>query len=228
MNITANESERVFVVSTGSSFGSLPFKTVFYQALELARRLQQAGKPAPTPLEEEIGTLAQYHQYQSLLSDYQQVNDQETWFDDRTPAPVQAALERLRASNGLTRLFFGDAETGRSWLVEDDVVGRIRRTQDAMKLPMLVGNAGSDGPILLTHCIVRIIDIDGDGEVYRHPTFHLPKMELKEAASYDRPFGFTHAVWVEGVNGEMELHQNFRSPDDAHQWMAFLACDTYG
>lgn len=223
MNITVNEAEQRFVISAGSCCSVLGFDVVFEQAKELAARLLKAGRDALLPKQEDIGTLAQYDQYRSLLDAYRTLNDKTTWFDARTPVPVQKALERYRLTGKRVRLFMGDPVSGRDWMSEHDVVGWVGRSMGPMKSPLLVVSAAdAGGSALLTHCIVRMVDVLTNREVYCHPTYHLPRMELTECESYDRELGFTHSVKVE-TGGVLETRVNFKSMYDAAHWISFMA-----
>lgn len=227
-SISLNHEQRLFVISTGSGYSCLGFDVVYAQACELEKRLRARDVPVSllAPKQEDIGTLKQYEQYQKLFGLYSKADDITTWYDGRTPAAVQVALENLRKSRHRARVFYGDVETGRSWLDENDVVGRLSRSSGPMKVPLLMVDA-LGGTALLTHCIVRLIDVTTGQEVYRHPAFHLPKLELGEAASYDKPLGFTHAVKVEARTGEMDLAANFRSKQAAENWLAFMAGEVH-
>lgn len=223
MNIALNNEQEQFVISTGNSVSCMGFKVVYEQACELARRIAKAGKELMVPKSTEIGTLAQYAQYQQLLSIYRSVGDEKTWFDARTPKKVQRILEDARKSNDKMRIFMGDTETGRDWMDEYDTIGRIGRSMGPMKSPLLVADGEYGGPALLTHCIVRIINITTGEECYRHPKYHTPKMELSEAAHYDVVDGYTHCVKVESKDGVMETHANFKSQAEAAHWLAFMS-----
>lgn len=234
MNITLNNEQRLFVISTGNSVSCLGFDVVYQQARELCRRLKAtaartslaAGMDALVdlvmPSEAQIGTLEQFYQHRALMAGYTKLDDRDTWYDARTPAGVQVALEDARKSNDIMRVFTGDTLTGRDWMEEYDTIGRIGRSGGAMKVPLLVPKRDIGGPALLTHCIVRILNVTKGKEVYRHPSYHAPKMELVEAASYDKAEGYTHCVKMQNKDGEMETCANFKSHTDATLWMAFM------
>lgn len=234
MNITLNNEQRLFVISTGNSVSCLGFDVVYQQARELARRLKAmasrtslaSGMDALVglvmPSEAQIGTLEQFHQHRALMAGYSKMDDSATWFDARTPAEVQLVLEEARRSNNVMRVFTGDTCTGRDWLEEYDTIGRIGRSTGAMKVPLLVPKGDNGGPALLTHCIVRIIDVTKGVEVYRHPNYYVAKMDVVEAASYDKVDGITHSVKVQNKDGEMETFANFKSESKAAHWVAYM------
>jgi len=238
MNIALNTEQQHFVVSTGNSVSCLGFRMVYEQALELARRFRAVSEKTRlaalgetllnlvAPREDQIGTLEQYAQYQVLMAGYTKLNDNATWFDARTPVKVQRILEAARRSEDTFRVFIGDTGSGLDWMDPYDTVGRVHRSNDPMKVPLLVPAGQCGGPALLTHCIVRIINVTKGEELYRHPTYHLPKLELQEAASYDKADGYTHCVKVE-KDGEMDTLKLFESKGKAAHWLAFMNGDSH-
>lgn len=226
MNVTVNPEQQLFVISSGASCSTMGFEVVFEQAKELAARLLKAGREALMPSDAQIGSLEQYEQYRGLVEAYRTLNDKATWFDARTPVAVQKTLERYRISGQRIRIFLGDTATGRDWLSEHDVTGWVGRSMGPMKVPLLIGAGDEGGSAILTHCIVRIVDVFTNKEVYRHPAYHLPEMEIAEAADYDKPLGYTHCVNVE-KDGELELRANFKTMYDAAHWVAFMAGKTH-
>lgn len=235
MNVTLNKNEKLFVISTGNSVSCLGFDVVYQQALELCRRLKAHARyilsdsPIFSLKEEEKGTLVQYEQHNALLAEYNQLGDTHTWFDARTPDIVQKVLETARKSQETMRIFCGDVTTGRDWMDEYDTIGRIGRSIGAMKSPLLIPKDDVGGPAILTHCIVRIVNVATGKEVYRHPTYHTPKMAVVNAASYDVIAGHTHSVTVENIDGVPEMYANFKSYEKAAHWVAFMAgyCHSY-
>lgn len=222
ITVSLNPQQQLFVLSTSNSVSCMGFQVLFEQASELARRLAKAGRRLFEPKASEIGTLAQYEQYQTLMKEYAQIQDHKTWFDSRTPKKVQSVLEAARKSGDRLRIFLGDTETGRDWLDEFDTIGAIGRSAGAMKVPLLIAG-GYGGPAILTDAIVRIVNPDTGEELYRHPKYHLPKMVLKEAADFDQAEGYTHSIQVEGQTGVLETHANFKSQAEAAHWLAFMS-----
>lgn len=234
MNITLDNQQQLFVISTGNSVSCLGFNVVYQQARELCRRLKAtaartrlaAGMDALVelvmPREDQIGTIEQFQQHRALMEGYSKLNDSATWYDARTPAGVQRALESAMRSKDSIRVFTGDTVTGRDWMEEYDTIGRIGRSCGAMKVPLLIPKGEAGGPALLTHCIVRIINVTTGAEVYKHPKYHAPKMELVEAASYDKAEGYTHCVKMQNKDGDMDTCANFKSNADAGHWLAFM------
>lgn len=222
ITVSLNTQQQLFVLSTGSSMSCLGFQVLYAQARELTRRLAKAGRKLFEPQESEIGTLGQYEQYQALMKAYTEIQDNKTWFDARTPKKVQSVLEETRKSGDRLRIFLGDPETGRDWLEEFDTIGTIGRSAGTMKVPLLIAD-GYGGPAILTDCIVRLVNPDTGEELYRHPKYHLPRMELTLAADFDQAEGYTHSVKAESKDGMMETHANFKSQAEAAHWLAFMS-----
>ncbi len=222
MNITLNQDQQLFVIASGNSVSCMGFRVVYEQARELVRRLAKVGRVIFELKESEVGTLDQYTQYQTLMSEYGRIGDNKTWFDARTPLKVQAALETARKNGLLVRVFTGDAETGRDWMEEFDTIGRVGRSMGPMKTPLLVPENDCGGPALLTNCIVRLVDVQSGQELYRHAQYHVPKMELVECPSYEAASGYTHSVKVQSKEGEMDVHANFKSQAEAAHWLAYM------
>lgn len=221
-NVTLHEDQKLFELKTGNCTSYLGFEVVFELALELANRVMAKGLPVILPTRGEIGTLWQYAQYQTLLSQYAAINDDQTWFDGRTPLRVQKAMESLRQSRTPVRIFSGNTKTGRDWMDEYDTMGLIGRSMGLMKVPLI-----GDGHAVLTHCIVKLVNTDTGEVVYQHPKYHLPKIELVEAPDYEKSSGYTHSVKMENAEGEMQLHANFKSSKAAQAWINFISGKTH-
>lgn len=229
MEITLNEPQRQFVLRETYGVSYLGFDVIYEYCQELARRIKKykllpAGvEPAPV-LKSEIGTLEQYNQYQGFLN---LIGDRNigTWFDNRTPTAVRNILEQYRKEDGKLRLFYGDRNTGRCWMEENDVMGRIGRSTGKMKIPLIIEDGERGGPGILTGCIVRIIDAETREELYRQKNYHLPEMEVRPVESDLSKKGYTHGVWVKNKQGTFENHANCRSFGQTAQYAAFLSGD---
>lgn len=239
MEITLNQEQRLFVLSHGEGYSCLGFDVVFRQCRELEKRIRERGLCPPgveivAAKESEIGTIAQYQHYQNLWT---MVGDRKigTWFDYETPAKVRRILEQYRKNDGRLRLFYGDRITGRDWMEENDVVGRIGRSCGRQQIPLLIAEGEDGGRGVLDSCIVRIVDADTREELYRHGKYHLPEMQIRSTESIIASWlvteqqktladlGYTHGVWVQGANSEFENRANFRSYGKAAQWVAFMS-----
>ncbi len=129
---------------------------------------------------------------------YQVVNG--TSYDSRTPKQIVDILERYRENRQFIILHYGDTETGKDWLEEHDVRGRIGRSGGTEKVPLMVESGQIGGPQLLDHCIVRIRT--HGKELYRHPLYHTGTVEVKDKEVL--------------VNGQ--VHARFKTNRQALSW----------
>lgn len=101
--------------------------------------------------------------------------------DEETPDEVVKILETARQSGAILRVFYGDTATGRDWLEENDVKGRIGRSTGRIKIPLLVAPRANGGPALLDNCIVKIMQ--GASMLYQHPSYYMPVLTLRTIKS---------------------------------------------
>lgn len=133
-----------------------------------------------------------------------------------TPLDVVQALESLRASQAMTRVFLGDPETGVDWNEECDVVGRIGRSTGRIKIPLLVPRNDDGGPGLLDHCIVRLVQVSSGQELHRHPRYHCRNFRIEDETCPGRP-ELRVTVYRDG-----EEVARFESRKEAAHWIRFM------
>lgn len=122
-----------------------------------------------------------------MNSNYQVVNGI-SYHAETLPAVINA-LESARISRTRVRLYYGDTKTGRAWLEEHDVYGRIGRSTGTSKIPLIVNNSRClGGPGILDHCIVRIIDSKTHCVFYSHPSFHTGVFVIREGSMNTHPY----------------------------------------
>lgn len=237
MEVTINQEQRLFVIPSGDGYSCLGFDLAFKKLKQLIEYLDIRGEYG-SPMEakeSEIGTMAQYAMYQQAVSHALKANIKETWFDSDTPFEVRRILERYRKSGELIRVFYGDPQTGRDWLEENESMGRVGRSSGIFKVPLMVEVGESGGMAILDHCIVRIQDGKTGRDLYRHPAYTVPEMEIRSVegitASWHQvkkpklltEMGYTHGVWVKDEKGEFTNHANFKSYGKACRYVAFMA-----
>lgn len=135
-------------------------------------------------------------------------------FDKDTPdRVVRILLDMMNTSpKQRIRIFLGDRKTGKDWCQEWDTMGYVGKSTGKIKIPLLVNNSRSwGGGGISTGSIVRIT-ID-KRDVYRHPKYHIGKIELKPSPFPSVPYG----VWIDGVN-----HANFKTAEKARKWADFI------
>ncbi|MYM92780.1 hypothetical protein [Duganella vulcania] len=227
MQVTLNPEQQLFVINTGSGYSCHGFQNVLDEIRELVKRLKRLKMLLPTSNlaqinQDEVGTLNQYQQYQDLvkLIGTRKVG---TWFNFNTAASVRKVLEECREEGTTVRVFYGDTTTGRSWLDEHDVVGRIGRSAGSLQIPLLVPEGEYGGCGILDASIIRIVDVGTGMDLYRHKQFHLPAMELK----LDEHKEYPHALHIADVEGNFGVHARFASLPQASAYIAFLHGDMH-
>ena len=138
-------------------------------------------------------------------------------FDKNTPEDVVNILLRYMHDRSVRiRVFYGDTKTGKDWCEEYNTMGYVGGSTGKIKLPLLINNRNSwGGDAILTGSIVRIT-IDKK-DVYRHPKYHIGKVELKPSGYADVPYG----VWIGGKN-----YANFKTPIQAQKLAEFIKGNT--
>lgn len=141
---------------------------------------------------------------------YQIVNG--TAYHAETDQYVINQLEKARYNKSRIRIFFGDTETGKDWLEENDTIGTIGRSTGNIKIPLLIRTSSNyGGGALLDHCIVRIT-VD-KWEVYRHENYHLGELTIEDSDIE----GYSHSVLVDG-----EVQANFKTLEKVENYILFL------
>lgn len=211
MNVVVNHQQELFVVPVGQGVSTLGFEYVFGQLKQLVARLN-----LPIAVrEDEKGTIGQYADYQRAIGEARKANLKETWFHLNTPVEVRRILERYRKSGNPIRIFYGETETGRDWLEENDVVGIVARSSGIFKVPILLkSREAPGGGAILDHCIVKLMDVESRKALWAHPKYQAPAMQM----AAEGQGSYTHAVYISG-----ELHARFPSYGKAAQWVAFMA-----
>jgi hypothetical protein len=208
--VTINAEQKLFVIPSGSGYSTWGFENCYNETFQLAQKLNM-----PLPLQSQIGTIEQYNQHRAMI-DHVAKNgiDLGTWFNLKTDPVVKHVIEEYLRSQRPVRIFYGDTDTGKVWLEEHDVYGRIGRSTGFLKIPLMIVGNSSGGCGLLDACIVRIVDGESKREVYRHPKYQEPKFEIhRELVSQ----GYVAAVYVDGA-----LHAQFKKPGQAENWIAYM------
>jgi hypothetical protein len=207
--VTINAEQRLFVIPSGSGYSCWGFDNCYRETKALAERLGR-----PLPLESEIGTMKQYHENRDLIH-YVTRNkiDLGTWHTPGTPVIVQTIIDDCLKTGRKVRLYYGDKDTGRDWMNEHDMIGRIGRSTGIMKIPLLVPDRDDGGPGLLEDCIIRIQDYKTQQDLWAQSNYHVPEMKVVPAVSK----GYREAVEVGG-----EIHAQFKEFHKAERWIAFM------
>lgn len=144
---------------------------------------------------------------------YQIVNG--TSYDERTPAEVVRILEERRHDGGRIFIHYGDTETGRDWLEENDVCGRIARSTGPVKIPLLITGRELGGPGILDHCIVKITTATTDRKtLYVHQNYNHGAVTTIQAVETFGRKTYRSIVLIDGL-----VHARFPSVDGAEKWV---------
>lgn len=135
-----------------------------------------------------------------------------TSYHPTTPAAVIRILENSRKSGTRLRLHYGDDKTGRDWLEENDVTGRVGRSSGSVKIPILLHNSRSmGGGGILDGSIVKIRAARGGAVLWQHPKYHLPRIQLRDDLS-------ARLAWI--VLSDGSTHAAFHTEADRTRWLA--------
>ena len=222
--IKINADQRLFVIPCGEGFSCHGFDVVYRELEQIIEKMAAKNVILKWAFEYAqeayIGTLEQYAVYQKAVQAMRESGLKfGTWFNPKTPKKVQRILEDYRKSDDKIRIFLGDANTGRDWMEENDVMGRIGRSGGIMHIPLLISDDECGGPGLLDACIVRMMDVATGEELYRHPKYHQAEMEICPTSEH---VGYTHAVKVNGTTSA-----NFKSMGKAAAYVAFMTGESF-
>ena len=135
-----------------------------------------------------------------------------TYYHRDTPRRVIDVLERARRDRFRIRLHYGDVVTGRDWMDEHWVTGRVGRSMGKISIPLILANSRSPGgPSILDHCIVQIRTAKSPRHIlYQHPKYHYGDLDFRPCDME----GYTHEVTIDG-----DVHARFRSLESCIRWM---------
>jgi hypothetical protein len=135
------------------------------------------------------------------------------YFRDTTPQRVKTWIVQAWRDKYQVRLFLGDKETGRDWMEEHDVTGKIGRSTGWLKTALLIVKPSDHGGgAILADSIVRML-VKG-AEVYRHKHYHCPGMVIVREGK--------HASCPIAVEVKGEVHARFSTMEKAQRWRAFM------
>ena len=213
MNVIIDKEEERYVTTTADGVSTWGFDAAFEQTELLAERL---GRPDLAPYKAEYGTKALLDKHDMLIK-IATKSTLGTWFRKRTPDAVKKVIDRLIHSEEVVRVFYGDPETGASWMEEYDTIGTISRASGTLKVPLIISKGERYGGSLMDDRIIRIIRMSDRKNLYCHPGFHVPEMVVVESEHRD----YKASVLVNGT-----VHARFKTYAKACAWVAFMAGDS--
>ncbi|NVZ11660.1 hypothetical protein HW932_20655 [Allochromatium humboldtianum] len=211
-HVSVDAERRLYIIKHQAGFSCLGFDNLEEHLAVLQERLGfSVESDAP------VGTPERYAQYEQMLEEAGRHPKKmaATWFKPKTPLKVRRILEKAWREDITLRLFYGDSDTGRDWLEENDTFGRIGRSGGLMKVPLLLSDSGRFGAPILDDCIVKIQDEEGR-VLWQHPKYHLPEMEIQKGPKN---------LWELRVEGDVRAR--FASFGEAAAYAAFLSGERY-
>ncbi len=145
------------------------------------------------------------------------------YFNDETSDKVKECIEYCYNSKLRIRIWYGDADTGESWLEEYDTMGTIGRSTGQQKRPLLIKNSCSNGGGgILCHCIIRIDVISSKRTIYKHPLFYVPTLGVYPNLDEDTKTKYPFIVLKYGT-----IQARFKSRTSAYNYIDFMTGDRY-
>lgn len=210
-----NVEQKLYVLRCNDGFTCHGFDNVKVATVQIAGALKRDDL---MPSSDEYGTEQGYAKYRLAVQAWgNSVFVNRTWFEPGTADAVQLILEKYRRNRGLVRLFLGDASTGRDWMEESDVVGYVGRSTGVMKIPLLMLPGESCGLGILTACVLRIMDVMGNKEIWRSPVYQVPNLSIEpELDPAMTKQGYAYSVFRDD-----ELQARFRTYNEATDHVLF-------
>lgn len=206
--VTINNDQRLYVISTPGGTSCFGFTNCFNEANALADRL---GRHRLEP--GKLGTIEAYQFHGECITEAQKKKvNLGTWFDPETPTGVRDVLEAAREKGTKVRLWYGDRETGKAWLEENDVVGKVGRSTGILKVPLIVAPGDDGGSAISTASVLRVDNARTGKTLYQDPKFHVPELTVKSGPIKDLP---VEVHTSEGVEAR------FKDSQGAEKYIAF-------
>ena len=139
-------------------------------------------------------------------------------FNNETSDKVKAALVDCYHSKARIRVWYGDTDTGVSWLEEYDTIGTIGRSGGQVKIPLLIKNSRSIGGCgILCHCIIRIDVIGSKRTIYKHPLFNVPTLGVYPNLDDETKVQYPFIVLKNGT-----IQARFKTEKQAYKYIDFM------
>lgn len=183
-------------------------------SLETARRSGGGARGVVGPNPNRAGRVGDVHEWIGPTGVHFRdvLSPSGTFYHDTTPPEIVSALDHAMKTKSRVRVFYGDRATGRDWLEENDVTGTVGRSTGQVPIALLLPSSrSSGGGAILTDSVVRLVV--GGREVYRHPAYHQPSIEVARGQDERLP-------WAAMV--DRQVHAQFKSEAAATRWVAFI------
>lgn len=215
MTISVDAANKVYQIPyTDGVYASAKFDNVYNDLHFIAARLAVFKVDIGPVRRDQIGTVEQYKQYQLAINSIGN-HDIGGMYSSETPMVVQKILDHYMSVDTCSqlRVFYGDMKTGRDYVDDIDVIGRIGSIGAPLKFPTLILRDGS--MTLLGPNIVRLMEVDSYTDLYRHENYHQPSVRIVSVVG---AFKFECGITVNGVKS----HKTFKSYSKAANYVAFL------
>lgn len=144
-------------------------------------------------------------------------------FDDNTCSKVKNALIDCYHSKARIRVWYGDTDTGESWLEEYDTIGTVGRSTGQQKIPLLIKNSRSTGGGgILCHCIIRVDVISSKRTIYKHPLFYVPMLGVYPNLDEETKVKYPFIVLKNGT-----IQARFKAEKQACKYIDFMTGNRY-
>ena len=146
-------------------------------------------------------------------------------FKEGTSLEVADVINEALKANRRLRFWFGDTETGKAWVEENDVIGYIGRSSGTVQIPLAVFSRRSfGGDALMTQAIVRIDDIAKKKTLHVHPKFSTGVIEVHKML---RPREFNGIEYSHELRTDHATHSRHTSFEQADRLRKFLIGELY-
>jgi len=144
-------------------------------------------------------------------------------FNEKTCDKVKTVLTECYNNQYRVRIWYGDIDTGLSWMDEYDTMGAIGRSTGQQKIPLLIKNSRSNGGGgILCHCIIRIDVISSKRTIYKHPLFNVPLLTVATNNDNDTKNKYPFIVLKYGA-----IQARFKSEKQATNYIDFMTGNRY-
>lgn len=214
-SVTLNTDQQLYVLGHGHGFTCFGFVNAQEHANQIAERL---GRPDLAFGADDFGALSGYEKYLAAVQAWgASPRTRQTYFDPGTDHKAARVLEQCRNAGTKVRLILGDTSTGRTWLDEYGVVGRIGRSTGTLKVPLLIEQGEYGGCAILTASLLAIVDWDSGMFIFRHPAYRTPDLSIWRGEQADRP-------WE--VHDATNIAARFPDVGKAGAYVAFMCGET--
>lgn len=213
--VTLNAERQLYVLDHGHGYTCFGFANARDHTDQIAERLQ---RPELAFGAGDFGALSGYEKYLAAVRAWEaSAQSRKTYFDPGTDPKAARVLERCRNEGTKVRLILGATTTGRAWLDEHDVIGRIGRSTGVLKVPLLIEPGADGGTGILTARLLAIVEWKTGRFLYRHHTFCVPDLLIRRGDDADRPWDVLH---------DKEIVASFQDIGKAGAYIAFMRGET--